>query len=416
MAKAFILGHGSRVPGASKTFVPEGRSLSFFSELDENTLRTVGLAALSAGDIKPTETFAAGAEVDNYYLSAFNDEEMAQHLASESSRTGGVLHFIGAGTLPDKLWLCTSDKCKAPKHSLFCKGIFKLVAEQELISVTCRGVWGQNSPSTEALGKDAMHNAGAAEKEDFVNETQAKGKELFDRSATEPEAVIQELESMTEATRQILYNDYTPLQRFAKAYYDQGGESTPAAILEARRTLEAVGEHGFVMVVEEQYDAKQKELVLTDPDLKDVYKRLLPAVQRERLLGEQVARQRSILEEAETEGETLAAIATQMGQTTATLTGSDADSDQVAALTTAFESFMQAVTVVQNIADKETLQSIQSLAARAYQAGADAAMALAVYSESMDTDNLPKFKTAIEQMLTAANELAGGITHDLAKL
>ena len=38
MARAFILGHGASIPGRDKTFVPAGKSISFYSEVNTNTL------------------------------------------------------------------------------------------------------------------------------------------------------------------------------------------------------------------------------------------------------------------------------------------------------------------------------------------------------------------------------------------
>jgi hypothetical protein len=69
MARAFYLGHGATVPGVGKTFVPAGKSISFYCNVDDNTLRANGLAALNAGDLPLVETSDAESEVDNYIVS-----------------------------------------------------------------------------------------------------------------------------------------------------------------------------------------------------------------------------------------------------------------------------------------------------------------------------------------------------------
>ena len=125
MARAFILGHGASIPGREKTFVPAGKSISFYSEVNTNTLRANGLAALNAGGIPPVQTFKERSPVDNYELSAFEDEAIAQHLASESSLTGGKTYYIGLETsfgttpLPSPLRLCTTpNACAGTKPAL----------------------------------------------------------------------------------------------------------------------------------------------------------------------------------------------------------------------------------------------------------------------------------------------------------
>jgi hypothetical protein len=322
MARAFILGHGTRVPGVDKTFVPAGKSISFYSNVDENTLRSNGLAALNAGDIPPVETFdAQNPEVDNYGLTRFEDSAIAEHMASESSLTGGKTYYIGLETsfgttpLPSPVWLCTtpSDCARTkPNHAPSCKGLFALVPENELLSVTCRGVQltqeerqqGKRNPRTTRLGARKVDESGHDTSEDFFSETSAEAKRLWQLSKTDPAGVIAHLESLSDPTRRDLFHNYTPLMTFAEEYYKKGGTGTPEAVLEARRALEALGEDSFADHVD-TYGAKQKEMVLADNALKAAYDRSVEkrtkraSLSEEELDHEAIERQRAMREKSQ---------------------------------------------------------------------------------------------------------------------
>jgi hypothetical protein len=423
MARAFILGHGQRIPGQDKTFVPAGRSISFYSEVDENTLRSNGLAALNAGDIPPVETFDAESEVYNYTLSRFEDSAIAEHMASESSLTGGKSYFIGMDTLPSPLLLCTSPQACAktkPRHSLFCKGLFKLVAEEELLSVTCRGVRGQKNPATSSLGAPKVDDKGHDTSEDFNAETTAEGNRLLALSKTDAAAAIAQIEALSEPTRQMLFGNVYALELFTVDYYKQGGAATPEAVLEGRRALEALGEESFADHVD-KYEIKQKEMVLGDAALKSAYersaeKRIKARLREEQLMRERlgiIERQRTIREEALVQIDTMQKQASEIGIVISSLSGTESDQDTIVTLTAAFLSLMGFVETIQRIADKEALKTVISLAATVYRDGADLGEALSFYSEIQDTDNLNKLKTAIEKVLQSAAPLSGAVPKDL---
>ncbi len=425
MARAFILGHGIRVPGVEKTFVPAGRSISFYSNVDENTLRANGLAALNAGDIPPVETFAGESEVDNYGLSRFEDSAIAQHMASESSLTDGKSYFIGMDTLASPLFLCTNPKACArtkPRHSMFCKGLFALVPEEELLSVTCRGVQGQQNPGTARLGAPQVDDTGHDSSEDFTAERRAEAQRLLTLGRTDPAAAIKQIESLSEPTRQMLFS-IQQLKDFVEDYYKKGGAATPEAVLEARRALEALGEASFADHVD-KYDLKQKEMVLADPDLKAAYqrsdeKRIQDRLKQRELDRERlglIERQRTIREEAQHQIDTLEKQAAEIGIAVSSLSSTEANSNSIAELTVAFTALMSTIEVIQNIARNKKLDTVTAQAAAVYQDGADTGVSLSIYSEGPDTENLSKLKAIVEKMIQSTGTLSAAVTKDVPEI
>jgi hypothetical protein len=263
VAKAFLLSHGARIGNVGDTFVPAGRSIAFYSEFDQNTLRSIGLAAVSAGDIEPTETFGAGEAVSNYYLSRFADNEMAEHLAAESSSSGGTLYFTGGGLLPDPSWLCTTpDACNAtyPDHAGSCRGVFKLIGETDIVSVSCRGLMGGS-------GGNTFEMEGSTE---FMDDLQAETIRILNWAATDNEAAMAYYQGLTEATRVMLNGANTNLAAWAQQYFAGGGTDTPAAVIEARNYIESNGDIAFADYAD-QYDDVQRSVVFADQALLDTY-------------------------------------------------------------------------------------------------------------------------------------------------
>ena len=260
MARAYLLSHGARIGDRPNTFVPTGKSISFYSEFDQNTLRTIGLAALSAGDITPTETFEAGDEVANYVLVEFEDSAMAEHLAAASSASGGTLYFTGA-ELPSPAWLCTTpDLCVKPNHHATCQGIFKLISENEIYSVSCRGLAGGPGGSTFEMEGNR----------DFMDEMGAETIRILTWAQTEPDAAMQYYQSLSEATRAMLNGANTNLAKWAEDYYKGGGTDTPAAVVEARNYLESHGDVAFADFAD-QMEPMQRSTAFADDDVLNGY-------------------------------------------------------------------------------------------------------------------------------------------------
>ncbi len=427
MARAFILGHGSRVPGREKTFVPTGKSISFYSEVDENTLRSNGLAALNAGDIPPVETFDAESEVDNYSLSRFEDFAIAQHMASESSLTGGTSYFIGMDNIPSPVPLCTTpEQCarSKPRHGMFCKGLFKLVPEDEILSVTCRGVRltqeqreaGIRNPATRGWVRPTLMTKATSAMRTSGTPISPRAERVLELSKTDEAAAIAVVESWSEPTRQMIYSNYVDLKTWVEEYYKKGGAASSEAVMEARRALEALGEESFADQVD-KYAAKQREMVLADPDLDAAYTRSSKSEiggkssMRERL--GLIERQKTIRQEAEAQIDSLQKQGAEIGVAITNLTGTPSDHDPIAALSMAFGTFMGFVETIQKIAEKESLKTVITRAATVHQDGADLGVALATYSEIQDNDNLTKLRTAMEKVLQSAATLTGIVPADL---
>ena len=263
MANAFLLCHGSRIDGRDATFVPEGRTISFYSEFDENTLRTHGLAALNAGDIAPNETYQGGTQIPNYSLSRFSDAEMAQHLAVESSLTDGTLYFLGdAPFANERTALCTTPvACQAsyPQHAPGCQGVFNVITEEDIYSVSCRGVRGQQNTGTRVM-------EGTTE---FSDELGEMARSLLAQKAADPDAAMEYFLSLPEGTRQMMLG-YVNIQTWVNDYFQNGGTAPPAAVLEARAFVQSHGDIAFVDYAE-QFGDQQRSIVLAEDDLLKAY-------------------------------------------------------------------------------------------------------------------------------------------------
>lgn len=260
MANAYLLGHGARDTNEPLTFVPEGKSISFYAEFDEYALQSIGLAVLNAGDITPTETYNSGDDIPNYLLQTFTDDELMKFLSAESSRTDGRLYFIGQSPIDDALTkLCTSPTaCRAtyPHHSNQCRGVFSKIAEDTIYSVSCRGVLGaQNDATFEMEGTT-----------DYMAELITEAQRILAWKDTDEQAAIDYLASLSEVTRAELFTAYTPLHAWAQNFFKAGGTVDPAAVIDARNYLETHGDVAFYTYVE-QMDIEQRGMVLADDAL-----------------------------------------------------------------------------------------------------------------------------------------------------
>jgi hypothetical protein len=225
MSKVWILSHGARVTTWPDTVVPTGKTVHYYADFDENTLRVNGLAAISAGNIAPTESFAGGAAISDYFLSAFTDAELAQHFASESSRTGGPMLTIG-GDLPDDLPLCSNPNNCTAQHS--CTGLFGLVQQDEIHLVACRGAIGQDNGLGWQLGNETAHNAGPGEdtvQDSYAMELNQHAGELLELAKTDPQGALAQFRSYPQATQAALIGAHRGITPWLEAAQSQG---TPA--------------------------------------------------------------------------------------------------------------------------------------------------------------------------------------------
>jgi putative adhesin Stv-like protein len=265
MARAFILSHGERNQEDWDTFVPDGSTISFYSDFDEATQRSIGLAALSAGDVEPFDTYDGGQLIPNYVLSAFEDSALAEHMTTESSATGAKPYYVGID-LPDPVQLCSDpEECQKtyPQHADSCEGVFGKVAEDEILSVSCRVLSGDD----DAGATDVMEGS-----TDFMDELREEANRIQAWLASDPQAAIAYWESLTDATKVQLTGVNVDLEEDVAAYYDAGGESTPRAVLQARQYLADAGEGSFYDWVA-GLDAKQQEFILGETDLEAAFER-----------------------------------------------------------------------------------------------------------------------------------------------
>jgi Putative adhesin Stv domain len=288
MTRAFILGHGVRYDGAEPTFVPQGRTISFYAEVDQRVLRVNGLAALSHGAIQPTQTLTGPSQVPNYALRAFGDAAIAEHLASISSASGGRPYFVGKD-LEAPCYLCTQpDACPQtyPKHAGTCNGIFTLITEPDILSIACRSVEGaEDKQSTYELGGSL----------DLHHEMAAEARRLVDWLRTEPKAAIGYWETLTQASQSLLVHMNAELPAAIRAYYRGGGASTPAAVIQARQYLDDYGAGAFyAWVAAMPQNGPQRAMILADQMLGQAFRvgwhEAAPqSVDRATLIGHRVA-------------------------------------------------------------------------------------------------------------------------------
>jgi hypothetical protein len=308
---------------------------------------------------------------------------------------------------------------------MFCRGLFKLVDEDELFSVTCRGVRltqeqrdaGVRNPATTRLGESQVDDQGHDASEDFRAGNVEEAKRILDLATNDPVAAINAVEAWSEPTRQMVFSNYTPLRTWVENYYKSGGAASSEAVMEARRALEALGEDSFADHVD-KYDQKQRDMVRGDRELNAAYMRSFEKrkVERDRLTRERlglIEKQKTIRQEAEAQIDSLQKLAAEMGVAITNLTGTPNDHDAVASLSTAFGSLMGFVQTTQAIGEKEALKTVIGRAAAVHHEGADLGVALATYSEIQDNDNLTKLKAAMEKVLQSAASLTGTVPTDL---
>ncbi len=385
MSRAYLLSHGARVSSEPETFVPAGRKIAFYSEFDQNTLRENGLAALNSGSITPTETLVGPCAVPNYYHSKFEDEAIAQHLAVESSASGGVSYYVGSD-LPDPSWLCTTpDACTAtyPQHAGGCQGVFRLIAEEDIWSVACRGVWGDRNATT------TMELGGTTE---LDQENEAEAKRILAWAQTDPDAAMAYWQSLNQATQALVASSWNPLKTFAQQYFAGGGTATPEAVLEARRYLEAYDEGTFYSWVSQMDEnGRQRQLILADPDLAAAYQRGWGMVDpRGALLDGAPAPQ--TVDPAAALGVQIDEQATAIASAVASFTGSE--QDDVASVSQAYGALMNDVQAYQNSAGSDRAGAAESL----YNAGAEVGVALHAHAEQHDAESLAALVAAVDLM------------------
>jgi hypothetical protein len=169
------------------------------------------------------------------------------------------MYFLGQDpfTNPRSALCTTPQACAAtkPQHAPGCRGVFNLITEEDIYSVSCRGVAGQQGRGTREMEGST----------DFADELDDMRRQLMEQKANDSEAAIQYFLSLPQGTQQMLMA-YRDIQSWVNDYFKQGGEAPPAAVLDARAFLESHGDIAFVDYAE-QFDVEQRSMVLAEDDL-----------------------------------------------------------------------------------------------------------------------------------------------------
>lgn len=149
MPPYFVMGHGSRIDD-SKTFVPAGTRVRFYSEVDVNLADTVALLAVADGAKAPAvETVEGSGEetVFNYEVTEDGDgeaEDIYAQWVAMGAKNAGFINWVGKATegqpaLASGLKLCANrDGCRG-KATHECVGLLGLLKEQhDIVLLICR--------------------------------------------------------------------------------------------------------------------------------------------------------------------------------------------------------------------------------------------------------------------------------------
>src|SRR6188768_3636500 len=75
----FIVGHGVIEASGPETLVPEGRTITFYTDVGLQFWQVYGMAALQMNDATSGfKTYQSGEKVPNYFMSKYSDNERAR--------------------------------------------------------------------------------------------------------------------------------------------------------------------------------------------------------------------------------------------------------------------------------------------------------------------------------------------------
>jgi hypothetical protein len=209
MSTVYLLSHGDYTESYGETFVPSGRSISFYCDEGEGTLALVALAVVY-GNVPPRQTYAGGDVLPNYALSAFNDPDYEDDYRRVGAvRRLGRLCFVGID-LGSPLWLCSTPQvCEGQRAELAasgepvrhhdgCAGVFALVGETEILSVACRVRTGTPAGDVTYTWEMGGHD------DEFAIDNVVEAERIVTWAGTEPDAAMQYFLSLSETTRIML--------------------------------------------------------------------------------------------------------------------------------------------------------------------------------------------------------------------
>lgn len=381
-----FVGHGGRQEG-SDIQVPPGVNVKFFVDFDLSLSSINGESVLSRMEFdNPNQTYVPGTPdapnmIPNYVLVPLESDELQRDLTVGTDLSKVV--FTEAQTR-----LCTTPGvCQTlPEHT--CSGVLGQAAgrgETDVVFLACRGVIGADAGTGARLGAEGEDESVRPEVLEWV-------RDFLVRATNDPAAAALEWDGLPDATKAMMLN--VPRVRAWSEERERTNPSAPAAVQEALRFLESHGARALADWAD-QWDPTQWSIAMADPTVAEGYQRGLSerqAAEREELLGGpgQVSDD-PVAPLVETVKGEVAALAS----ASAGLTGTDGDGELIAQLTQAFTAFMGDVDALQRLAEQGAQQQLLSTAIGVYQQGADAANALAIYSEGPDSETLAVFQTAI---------------------
>lgn len=198
-----VWGHGTRDRGEEKTFVPQGSTVKWYSEVDENLMTANGFLAISGGSFSaPVESFGPGdgVTVEVYNYGVFEDLVKRDYVAILNDEKNELL-FIGAEIKEGHL--CNDlEGCKnAGEHK--CDGVLGIVgANKEIAIMVCRGLPG-SSTGTKQFGGDADDPLA-----DFGDQLQEFVNGLWQNIFSNPEEAEKGFDSLPTASLAIIGKSY----------------------------------------------------------------------------------------------------------------------------------------------------------------------------------------------------------------
>ena len=187
----FIAGHGELAADRPKTIVPEGGSITFYTDVDFDGLLANLMEALRRGDAGSGYKVLGGEPVENYSLGPLTDNQRVRY--ATVAQSGLTIAYVG-DQLPGDLHLCEGDEvmCGGGRH--ICGGVFGRINDPEIIYLACRGVEGAPPNPQRAYG--------ATGSTDLIDAQDALAKELMALSEEERGKRLCAMEDARDADQQ----------------------------------------------------------------------------------------------------------------------------------------------------------------------------------------------------------------------
>jgi len=146
----FIVGHGVIEASGPETLVPEGRTITFYTDVGLQFWQVYGMAALQMNDATSGfKTYQSGEKVPNYFMSKYSDNERTRFATVADEAANAI--YVGDG-IPSNIRLCeaTDDAmCGGGRH--ICGGVFGRI-DDDIIYLSCRSVEGVADPGQDTYG------------------------------------------------------------------------------------------------------------------------------------------------------------------------------------------------------------------------------------------------------------------------